>query len=79
MNNFLLFLNSENFFFGHPSLLNDVPCNLTQFCYNLFKFAGRVDDLSLLYGLQVYVATFAREIWFECQEVRLAVFFVQSL
>ena len=20
-------------FFGHPSRINDVPCNLTQFCY----------------------------------------------
>ena len=25
---------SKKRFFAHPSLIDDFPCNLTQFCYN---------------------------------------------
>ena len=37
-------------FFRHPSCINDVPCNLTQFCYIILLPSGNEQHEVLLFG-----------------------------
>ena len=49
-------------FFGHPSRIDDFPCNLTQFCYNILLHSASGSSLILTVSFP-YINVVVLNVW----------------